>query len=60
MKSKEINITLVIEDHGDGVWVGWIKEIRGIVVQANTEKDVERELIVSLGVMAEYNSGIDI
>ncbi len=52
-------LTAEIYKFKDTGFTGWIREIRGIVVQGDSPDEVREELIKSLSIKIAYDYGID-
>ncbi len=53
-----ISLNAFIEDHGPAGWIGWIEGVKGMIVQADNEDEVRKELIVSLKTTIAYSLGL--
>jgi len=48
-----------IESYGSSGYIAWIESMKGMVVQAETQEAVLRELLLSLKVKLSYDLGVN-
>lgn len=49
-----------LRQYSDNLFIGWIDNIKGLVVEASTKEDVKRELLTSLKVKIAFDYGLEI
>ena len=55
-----IYVTAFIESIEDNMFIGYIKEMKGLVVQSTSEEGAKEELIKSVRVKLAYDYNLDI
>ncbi len=55
-----IYLTAFMEEFPDNIFIGRIKEFKGLVVQSDSFEGVKKELIKSVRVKLAYDYGLDI